>query len=152
MFVTRLGSAEHAFLGAARRAILGTIDPAGLPHLVPICFVVAEDPDGGHRLLTPIDDKPKIAADPLALARVRDIRARPDVTVLVERWDEDWSRLAWLRLTGRATILEPDALPVEAIAALRFKYPQYASHRLEDRPSISITIERARSWGVLDQD
>jgi hypothetical protein len=52
----------------------------------------------------------------------------------------------------RATLLEPDALPVEAIAALRSKYPQYASHRLEDQPSISITIERARSWGVLDQD
>lgn len=87
--MTRLGSAKHAFLGAARRAILGTLDLAGLPRLVPICFVVAEDPNGGHRLLSPIDDMPKIAAGPLALARVRDIRARPDVTALIERWDED---------------------------------------------------------------
>ena len=96
---------ELAFLVAARRAILATIDPDGRPRLVPVCFIV--DAVDRVRIITPLDDKPKATDDKRALARVRDIRARPQVSILVERWDEDWSRLAWLRLDGRAMLLEP---------------------------------------------
>ena len=101
-------------------------------------------------IYTPIDDKPKRADDPLALARVRDIDADPRVTVLVDRWDEDWTRLAWLRGEGRATVLEHGAAPAEhaaAVTALRFRYPQYATHRLDQRPLIRITFERVVDWG-----
>ena len=142
-----LSTDQRAFLESARRAVLATIAPDGHPRLVPICFVVAGEPP---ILYTPIDDKPKRDDDPLALARVRDIAADPRVTILVDRWDEDWTRLAWLRAEGPATLLEPGAGPEEhgaAVAALRAKYPQYETHRLEQRPVIRVTFERVISWG-----
>jgi PPOX class probable F420-dependent enzyme len=146
-----MSASQRAFLASARRAVLATIAPDGRPRLVPICFVV--EGDAQPVLYTPIDDKPKRNDDPLALARVRDIAADPRVTVLVDRWDEDWTRLAWLRAEGRATLLEPGAAPKEhavAVAALRAKYFQYATHRLEERPLIRVTLERVTSWGQLD--
>ena len=100
---------ELAFLVAARRAILATTDPKGTPRLVPVCFIV--DAIDGVRVITHLDDKPKATDDKRALARVRDIRVRPDVTLLVERWDEDWAKLGWLRLTGRAVLMEPGDVP-----------------------------------------
>ena len=96
-------------------------------------------------LYVAIDDKPKRTADPHRLARVRDIVADPRVSVLVDRWDEDWSRLAWLRCEGRATLLEPgvERRPPSgraAIAALRERYPAYAGHDLEARSLLRIEI------------
>ena len=143
-----LNHAELAFLVAARRAILATVDVNGRPRLVPICFIV--DAVDGVRILTPLDDKPKVTKDKRALARVRDIESRPEVSLLVERWDEDWSRLGWLRLDGRAALLEPGAAPAETIERFRTKYPQYATHSLESSPMITVEVERAVSWGTLD--
>jgi PPOX class probable F420-dependent enzyme len=146
-----LSTVERAFLASARRAILATIALDRLPRLVPICFVVD---DGRPIVYTPIDDKPKRSEDPTALARVRDLLADPRVSVLIDRWDEDWARLAWLRCDGRAVLLDPETadrnLHARVIAALRAKYPQYATHRLETRPLIRIEIERATSWGMLE--
>jgi PPOX class probable F420-dependent enzyme len=148
--VSTLDERSRAFLDAARTATLATIAPNGRPRLVPICFVVGADgPDGRARLYSPIDEKPKSTADPRKLARVRDVLARPEATVLVDRWSEDWTRLGWLRLEASADLLEPGtgegALVVEA---LRAKYPQYDSHRLEARPILRFTVERAVAWGV----
>jgi PPOX class probable F420-dependent enzyme len=147
MPITQLGFRERAFLEPARRAVLATINPSGRARLVPICFVL--DPRE-PLLITPLDDKPKARDDPLELARVRDIRARPEVAVLVDRWSEDWTMLAWLRLGGTARIVDPGDAPGGAIGALRAKYPQYATHRLEARPLIAISITHASSWGALD--
>ena len=138
---------QRDLLASARRATLATIDPRGRARLVPICFVMDEDA-GPVVVLSPLDEKPKAGSDPLDLARVRDIAARPEVTVLVDRWSEDWSELAWLRLAGRATIV-PVADPA-TIAALRAKHPQYASHDLEHRPMIRIEIESLTSWGLAE--
>jgi PPOX class probable F420-dependent enzyme len=149
-----LAAAELRFLSAARRAVLATIDEAGLPRLVPCCFSVLEQGDGASPLViyTPIDDKPKRSADPRALGRIQDILRRPDVTLLVDRWSEDWDRLGWLRLRGTAELLESDDPAVgeervRAIGALRAKYPQYAEHALEERPVIRIAVESASRWG-----
>ena len=138
---------ERAFLSPARQAVLATIAPDRRPRLVPICFVL--DPLRPI-VYTPLDDKPKQVDDVRRLARVRDILARPDVTILVDRWDEDWTRLAWLRLGGRADLLEPgDGNDHRLVlAALREKYPQYAAHRLEGRPAIRITFDTVTSWGL----
>jgi PPOX class probable F420-dependent enzyme len=146
----QLNARELAFLVAARRAILATIDPDGRPRPIPICFIVDAADPAHVRLLTPLDDKPKAVENKRYLARVRDIRARPDVSVLIERWDEDWSRLGGLRLNGRASVLEPGDVPAEAVQRLRDKYPQYATHALESSPIIAIDIEHATSWGALD--
>jgi PPOX class probable F420-dependent enzyme len=140
---------ERAFLESARRATLATIAPDGRPRLVPICFVV--DPTSPV-LYTPLDEKPKAVDDVARLARVRDLLRDPRVAVLVDRWDEDWSRLAWLRCQGAASVIDAGSSPTDrapAMAALRAKYPQYATHALETRPIIRIAIARTTSWGAL---
>jgi PPOX class probable F420-dependent enzyme len=146
-----LSAAQRAFVEAARRAVLATVAPDGHPRLVPICYSL--DPWAAV-LYTPLDDKPKRDADPLALARVRDIAVEPRVSVLIDRWDEEWSRLAWLRLEGRAALLTAEQAEgtehAAAVATLRIRYPQYQTHRLETRPLIRIAIERVTGWGSLE--
>ena len=142
-----LPAAERAFVDAARRAILTTIGPDGRPRPVPICFVL--DP-GRPILYTPLDEKPKRVDDVLELARVRDMGADARVSVLVDRWDEDWKRLAWVRLRGSAARLDagnPEHTAV--VGALRGKYEQYRAHDLDRRPVIAIAIEQVTSWGAL---
>lgn len=155
--------AEARFLADARSAVLATVDPTGRPRLVPICFVVGTP---ATEIWSPIDEKPKRSTDPYRLARVRDIVERPSVSLLVERWDEDWTCLAWLRIHGRAEMVDPGpgtaasrpsaasgasaaAGRSAAIAVLRIKYPQYAEHRLETRPLIRIVATDVSSWGDL---
>ena len=102
-------------------------------------------------LWTPIDDKPKRSVDPRSLARVRDVEARPDVTVLVDRWSEDWAELAWLRVAGLATLVDPDPEDErlrDVIACLRAKYLPYVEHDLERRPMLQIAIESVVRWSA----
>jgi PPOX class probable F420-dependent enzyme len=133
-----LTPAERDLLTDARRATLATIATDGRPRLVPICFVSTEDV-----LWSPIDEKPKAVDDPRQLARIRDITRDPRVTLLVDRWSEDWADLAWLRIEGRAELVtSADGV----VQALRARYPQYADHDLEHRPMLRIAIDRATSW------
>jgi len=149
---------ERAFLAQARRAVIATIRPDGEPRLVPVCFVLAPGPDDMGRpiLYSPIDEKPKASTDPHRLGRVQDLLVLPAVTLLMDRWSEDWARLAWIRLSGRGVLLEPERREREehaaAIAALRSKYRQYATHDLEHRPIIRIAIDRVQRWGNLSPD
>ena len=151
-----LSATEHAFVAAARTATLATVAADGRPRLVPVCFALSATLDLRARpvLWTPIDEKPKRSADPRRLARIRDVLRLPVATLLVQRWDEDWSRLGWVRLDGRADVLEPEPPASEehatAIAALREKYPQYRAHALGERPLIRLAIDAARSWGRLE--
>ena len=148
---------ETRFLSAARTAVMATVAPDGRPRLVPICFAVDEPRSGADvgRLLvyTALDEKPKREADVRSLARVRDLLVLPEVTLLVDRWDEDWTRLAWLRAYGRGELLEPEsperAEHERAVVLLRAKYVQYRDHRLEERPVIRISLTRTVSWGAL---
>ena len=115
---------------------------------MPVCFVLdAVEPV----LITPIDEKPKQSDDPRSLARVRDIEADPRVAVLVDRWDEDWARLAWLRAVGSAVVTSAAATD-HAGTSLRSARSTRSTprHRLEVRPLIRVTIERVTSWGAID--
>ncbi|MDQ3879557.1 MAG: hypothetical protein M3295_00520 [Chloroflexota bacterium] len=113
--------------------------------MVPICFAF-----DGHAIVTVIDEKPKSGADPHRLGRVRDIVARPEVAVLVDRWDEDWDRLAWVRIDGIARVIEADDGGHDtAVSALRDRYPQYASMDLERAPVIAVRPTRVVAWGDL---
>ena len=151
-----LTDSERAFLRAERRATLATTAADGRPRLVPICFVLGEQDDKRGRpvLYTPLDEKAKRDPDPRTLARVRDILVLPEVTLLIERWDEDWSRLAWIRLYGHGELLEPQ--PHErtehaaAVKALREKYPQYQDQAIDSRPIIRVSCDRAAAWGAID--
>ena len=141
----RLSGRELELLMGARHAVLATLAPDGTARLVPITFAFADSV-----LYTPLDEKPKTVADPRDLARVHDIEQRPRVSVLVDAWDEDWTRLGWLRLAGSARLIEPIGESVSeharSIRLLRDKYAQYSSHALESRPVVRIALERATSW------
>jgi PPOX class probable F420-dependent enzyme len=152
-----LSDPERAFVADARRATLATISPSGRPRLVPICFVLSPgDPAGRPRIHSPLDEKPKATDDPHQLARVRDLLVLPSATLLVDRWSEDWSHLGWVRLDCQGELLEPEPREREehaaAIVALRAKYPQYETHRLDERPILRLTVLDAISWGDLGSD
>ena len=148
-----LDAEQQEFIATRRTATLVTLSDRGRPRPVPICFALLKpDTEGGSTLLySPLDEKPKHSGDVRDLARVRDIAARPEVTLLFEHWSEDWSQLAWLRARGRARLVEPgdDARAHEsATRALRVKYPQYRAQRLESSPLIRITLETAVAWSA----
>jgi PPOX class probable F420-dependent enzyme len=120
----------------ARVARLASLTPDGRLHLVPICFAV-----DGETLYTAIDAKQKRSQRPQRLANVL---AHPGVCVLVDEWDEDWSRLWWVRLRGRARVLEAGEEHARAHVLLRGKYAQYAAHELGD--VIAVDLDEERSW------
>ena len=115
---TILADEQRSFLAAARTATLATIAPDGRPAARARSASSLVDAARTPVIYTPLDDKPKQVGDPRDLARVRDLLVRPDVSLLVDRWSEDWSQLGWLRLLGRASLLEPDDAPDEHAAAV----------------------------------
>ena len=126
-------------LDTARVARLATTDPDGRPHLVPIVFVLE-----GGTLYTAVDRKPKRSR---RLRRVENARARPDVTILVDHYDDDWRRLWWIRLRGRARVLDDGEERTRALALLSEKYEQY---RVEppDGPVLAVDVSEARDWSA----
>ena len=144
---------ERAFLDHQRVARLATADADGAPHLVPVCFAL-----DGESIYITIDQKPK-SGDPHRLKRLVNIAQNPAVALTVDHYEEDWSRLAWVMVRGRAEVLTPDPEPgpdpdragehAGAQATLRNRYPQYRQMQLEDLPVIAIRIERVTSWGHL---
>jgi PPOX class probable F420-dependent enzyme len=133
---------ELAFVSAQRSARLATSDAEGHPYVVPVCFAY-----DGERFYTPLDEKPK-RADVGALRRVRNIRARGEAALLVDRYDDDWSRLGWVLAHGRAELLPPGhERHAVALRLLRERYPQYRAMALEDLPVIALTPEHVTSWG-----
>jgi PPOX class probable F420-dependent enzyme len=126
-------------LRECRVARLGTVAPDGRPRLVPVCYALI-----GGEIAIAIDEKPKSTTE---LARVRDIRRDQRATFLVDRYDDgDWSRLAWVRLDGDATVIERGDEWPEALAALRGRYPQYRAMALEGRPLLRLAPTRASGW------
>jgi PPOX class probable F420-dependent enzyme len=125
----------------SRVARLATTDPDGRPHLVAIVFALA-----GDTLYTAVDAKPKRSR---TLRRIENARARPDVTVLVDHYDEDWSRLWWVRLRGRARVLEVGDEMARALELLRAKYPQYRDAS-PTAPVLAIDVDDWRSWAADD--
>ena len=111
------------------------------------CAFAFEERGRALTLFSALDEKAKAVTNPRDLARVRDIVARPGVALLVDRWSEDWKQLAWLRLEGTAALLEPTASEhSRAVGLLRARYPQYATHSLDQRPIICIAIDRVSGW------
>lgn len=134
---------EKLFVQSARIARLATADDKGRPHVIPICFAL-----DGKELYSPIDEKPK-KAGPLRLKRIRNIRANPHVAVVIDRYDEDWRRLAYVLIVGKAKLLMRGARHKRAVRLLRKKYPQYKKMRLEERPMIQITPLQWKSWEAV---
>jgi PPOX class probable F420-dependent enzyme len=124
-------------LDAARVARLATTDPDGRPHLVPIVFALE-----GTTLYSAVDRKPKRSEK---LRRIENARRRPDVTILVDHYEEDWGALWWIRLRGRARVLDGGKERERALALLSEKYPQY---RVEPPGGavLAVDVTDVREW------
>jgi PPOX class probable F420-dependent enzyme len=133
---------QHRFLDACRVGHLATADKDGAPHVVPVCYAVA-----GDTLYITIDEKPKRQDRPLR--RLRNLAENPQAAFVADHWDEDWSRLGWVMLRGRAEILESGAEHDRAQALLAARYPQYRAMNLAELPVIALRIVRAAQWGDL---
>jgi PPOX class probable F420-dependent enzyme len=135
---------QRRFLEAERVARLATADAAGRPHVVPICYALI-----GDTVYFTIDEKPKKKPG-AALKRLANLRQNPFAALVVDRYDEDWSRLGWVMVRGRAEILRGGPEHDRAQATLRARYPQLAAMRIEHLPVVAVRIDHATSWGRLD--
>jgi PPOX class probable F420-dependent enzyme len=137
---------QRRFLAAQRVARLATADAAGRPHVVPICYALA-----GETIYFTVDEKPKKAPG-ARLKRLANLRANPFAALVADRYDEDWSRLGWVMVQGRAEVLEAGPEHDAAQDRLRARYPQLAAMRIAALPVVAIRIDQAASWGRLDAD
>ena len=124
---------------AAPVARLATVDPDGRPHVVPIAFALV-----GGTLYSAVDAKPKRSR---VLRRIENARERPDVTVLVDHYEGDWTRLWWVRLRGRARVLDGGDEAAQALAALIAKYEQYRESP-PGLPVLAVDVEDWRAWAA----
>jgi PPOX class probable F420-dependent enzyme len=140
-----LSENQRRFLDKNRVGHLATADRRGAPHVIPVCYAVAED-----TLYVTIDEKPKRRDVPLK--RVRNILENPQATFVVDHYDEDWRRLGWVMLRGATEILYDGAEHDQAQELLRARYPQYGAMNLAGLPVIALRIVRATGWGELSVD
>lgn len=134
----------RAKLKSARVARLATIDATQVPHMVPICFSY-----DGSVFYTAIDRKPK-NVPPAQLARLKNIQTNPQVALLIDEYDEDWTRLWYVLVRGEAELVSSLVERSHARAQLQAKYPQYRSGMLaDDAPILRITPVRISTWGKL---
>jgi PPOX class probable F420-dependent enzyme len=139
----KLPAAIATRLKQARVARLATIDADQRPHIVPICFAF-----DGKVFYTAIDQKPK-RTSAQRLTRLRNIRSHPRVALLIDHYEDDWSRLWYLLIRGQAKLLPASERRQRAgaLRRLRAKYPQYARGMLTDEaPIICIRPQQAHWW------
>ena len=138
--MTNLSPAQDRFLRSARTGHLATAAAKGRPQVVPVCFVF-----DGQAIYSVLDAKPKTT--PLRqLRRVKNILDNPQVSLVVDHYEEDWDKLQYILVSGGAELLESDEKWVLAIAMLREKYPQYRAMDLDQSPVIKITPVRYSPW------
>lgn len=129
----------RTLLKAARVARLATVRPDGRPHIVPVTFAL-----DGDRVVTAVDHKPKRST---SLQRLANIRTNPAVSLLADRYEDDWSRLWWVRVDGDARVVTEGPDHGAAIDLLVKKYRQYRPRRPEG-PAILIEATAWRGWSA----
>lgn len=139
----RLSTEEaRARFAEARVARLATVSAEGVPHLVPVTFAVT-----GERVVFVVDDKPKSSR---RLRRLDNIAANPAVCLLVDVYEDDWSRLWWVRADGTATVLPVGGVAGEvAIDALAARYAAYVETRPAG-PVVSIEVTMWTGWAASE--
>jgi PPOX class probable F420-dependent enzyme len=124
-------------LDEARVGRLATSDPSGVPHVVPFVFVL-----DGDTIYWAVDDKPKRTRD---VKRLANIRANPNVEVVVDHYEEDWENLWWVRATGPARVVEDAREEGRALSRLAEKFPQYRKAP-PPGPVVAIEVAHLRWW------
>ena len=143
--MTNLSPAQDRFLRSARTGHLATANAKGRPQVVPVCFVF-----DGQAIYSVLDAKPKTT--PLRqLRRVKNILANPQVSLVVDHYEEDWDKLQYILVSGDAELLESGGEWALAIAMLREKYPQYQAMDLDQSPVIKIIPVRYSPWSSQPQ-
>ena len=137
-----LTEAQRRFLEAGRVGHLATADRAGAPHVVPVCYAL-----GGGSAYIAIDQKPKRRDVPLK--RERNILENPQAALIVDHYDEDWTRLGWVMLRGPVELLTAGKEHARAQALCRARYPQLRAMQLDGLPVIALRIQRVANWGDL---
>ena len=137
-------SAEQKFIQHHRIGRLATADATGVPHVIPVCFVCAE-----NNIYVTVDEKPKTLA-PKTLKRLRNISENTNVAMVVDKYEEDWSGLAWVLLRGHAEILTTGNEHTLAQELLRGRYPQLLEMKLKSLPVIAVRLTKVTSWGNLN--
>jgi PPOX class probable F420-dependent enzyme len=127
----------RALFGAARVARLATVRPGGAPHLVPVCFAL-----DGDTAYSAVDAKPKRSE---RLARLANVQAEPRVALLADHYADDWTRLWWVRMDGRACELPDGDERRRALALLAERYPQYRAAPPAG-PVLAVRAERWSGW------
>ena len=140
-----LNELQRRFVETRRVGHLATADASGAPFLVPVCFGLA-----GGTIYVTIDEKPKRWDRPMK--RVRNILENPRAAFVVDRWNEDWTRLGWVMLRGAAEILGSGDEHDAAQELLRERYAQYRAMNLADLPVIALRIAHVASWGDLSAE
>jgi PPOX class probable F420-dependent enzyme len=140
-----LSEAQRRFIETRRVGHLATADAEGAPFLTPVCFGLQ-----GETLYVTIDEKPKRRDRPMK--RVRNILENPKAAFIVDRYDEDWTRLGWVMLRGAAHILEDGKEHDAAQAMIVARYPQLRAMRIADLPVIALRIAYVASWGNLSAE
>ena len=136
-----LPDAARELLDRSRVAHLATADAEGRPHVIPLCYARLDD-----AIVFVIDEKPKRAGK--TLKRMQNIAENPTVALVVDVYDEDWRRLEYALVHGRAEVVEDPGEHHRALEALRERYPQYRSMAL-DAPHnqvVRITSARVHHW------
>ena len=135
------------FINSHRVARLATADAVGRPVVIPICYVF-----DGIAFYSAIDQKPK-RVNPMRLQRVQNIRANPNVALVIDDYSENWSELAYVLIRGVAEIINPAECATtehqNAVEALRLKYEQYRSMAIDGTPMIKIVPSDVRLWAAL---
>ncbi|MGH7803237.1 MAG: TIGR03668 family PPOX class F420-dependent oxidoreductase, partial [Candidatus Binatia bacterium] len=131
----------RALLERSRVARLATADASAEPHVIPFCYAL-----DGDAIVFVVDEKPKAAGR--TLKRLRNIAENPSVAIVVDRWDEDWSRLEYVLVHGEAAVVTDADAWARAVARLRERYPQYREMTLapERNPVVRIEVRRAHHW------
>jgi PPOX class probable F420-dependent enzyme len=120
-------------------ARLATIDERGRPHLVPVCFALE-----GDVLHSAVDEKPKRSR---LLKRLDNIRLHPQVAVLVDHYEDDWTRLWWVRMRGAARVADAGPERERALELLAEKYEQYRAEPPQGA-AIVVRVEEWRGWSA----
>ncbi len=135
---------QRRFLDTRLVAYLTTVDPAGAPHAVPVCFALAEGTayvvsgGEGNRTGRRLDK------------RLRNLAENPRASLAADHYEDDWDRVAWVRVDGMAEVFASGGDHAEAVRLLRARYPQFDDMVLDGAPVIALRIERVLSFGPLD--
>ena len=138
---------QLAFLQSQRAGRLATATSDGAPHVIPVCYAC-----DGASLYIALDAKPKRVA-PERLRRIHNILENPQVALVIDRYSDDWSELAYLLVQGTAALVHPDvAEHSHAVALLRERYVQYLAMPIEQHPVIAIRPVTVIEWGLGTRD